>query len=95
MRRIYQSTQRRTLRLASDGPDGDGKGSRHEMRSGCGREARDNGAAALTPGPSHTIGQKPRVAVELTEPDLEAALVRDGFDLYLLIYAVVDGIAGV
>ena len=33
--------------------------------------------------------------VVLTEPDLEAALVRDGFDLYLLIYAVVDGIAGV
>lgn len=33
--------------------------------------------------------------VVLTEPDLEAALVRDGIDLYLLVYAVVDGIAGV
>ena len=33
--------------------------------------------------------------VVLTEPDLEAALVRDGIDLSLLVYAVVDGIAGV
>ena len=73
----------------------DGKGPWYERRPGRGREARANGTGAPTPGPSYAIDQNLRVAVELTEPDLEAAFVRDGIDLCLLVYAIVDGIAGV
>ena len=83
------------VETASDGPSRDGKGSWHEMRLGRGREARANGTGAPTPGPSYAIDQNLRVAVELTEPDLEAAFVRDGIDLCRLVDAIVDGIAGI